>query len=118
MTLSDGRGGGESVANNVVGPFNEGSEVVLVCESGGGKPIPQVSWFHGAAQLPGKTSSFEDADRTGTGRSEVRLVVGRDDLSAKLVCRASNEAVEEPLAASVQLDVNCECWEDDDDDLL
>lgn len=106
VTLSDGRGGGETVSNNVVGPFNEGTEVVLVCESGGGKPIPQVSWYNGEQPLAGKASSFEDADRTGTGRSEVRLTVGRNDLSARLECRSTNEAVADPLSATVQLDVN------------
>ena len=25
-----------------VGPFNEGTDILLICESGGGKPIPQV----------------------------------------------------------------------------
>ena len=107
MTLSDGRGGGESVSNNVVGPFNEGTEVVLVCESGGGKPIPQVCWYNGEQPLAGKASSFEDADRTSTGRSEVRLTVGRNDLSARLECRSTNEAVADPLSSTVQLDVNC-----------
>ena len=25
-----------------MGPFNEGTDILLICESGGGKPIPQV----------------------------------------------------------------------------
>ena len=31
--------------NSVVGPYNEGTDIVLICESGGGKPIPQVTWY-------------------------------------------------------------------------
>ena len=36
--------GEEHVTNSMIGPYNEGSEVVLVCESGGGKPTPRVRW--------------------------------------------------------------------------
>lgn len=32
-------------SNTVVGPYNEGTNIVLICESGGGKPIPRVTWF-------------------------------------------------------------------------
>ena len=31
--------------NSVVGPYNEGTDIVLICESGGGKPIPRVTWY-------------------------------------------------------------------------
>jgi len=30
---------------SVVGPFNQGTELTLICESGGGKPIPQVYFY-------------------------------------------------------------------------
>ena len=56
--------------------------------------------------MAGKASSSEDADRTGTGRSELRLGVDRSLLGAKFECRAENEALSEPLVSSVQLDVS------------
>lgn len=40
-------------SNSVVGPYNEGTDIVLICESGGGKPIPQVSWFINNQKVPG-----------------------------------------------------------------
>ncbi len=43
ISLSSGLGSRSLPANSVVGPFMEGSELLLVCESGGGKPIPQVT---------------------------------------------------------------------------
>ena len=106
-----GPGGGglherQIVSNSVVGPFNEGTDIILICESGGGKPIPQVSWFINNQQVPGRASSSEEADRTGTGRSELALTVGRAQLGAKLECRAGNEAISEPLISSIQLDVS------------
>ena len=33
----------ENIKMQFSGPYHEGSEVVLVCEAGGGKPTPQVS---------------------------------------------------------------------------
>jgi hypothetical protein len=54
----------------------------------------------------GKASSFEESDGTGTGRNEVRLRLGRGDLGSQFSCRAENEAVEQPLQTSVQIDVN------------
>ncbi len=43
ISLSSGLGSRSLPANSVVGPFMEGSELLIVCESGGGKPIPQVT---------------------------------------------------------------------------
>ena len=37
-----------------IGPFDEGHEVKLLCESGGGKPIPKVTWFNGSNIISGK----------------------------------------------------------------
>ncbi len=39
---------------NPVGPFNEGQELRLLCESGGGKPIPRVTWYNGTEIISGK----------------------------------------------------------------
>jgi len=109
ISLSSGNAGPaerQIVSNSVVGPFNEGTDIVLICESGGGKPIPQVSWYINNQQVPGRASSSEEADRTGTGRSELAITVGRAQLGAKLECRAGNEAISEPLISSIQLDVS------------
>ena len=101
-----------------------------MCESGGGKPIPRVAWFNGTRIipgtqannysyrpvlkhyfLPGKASSFEDEDGTGTGRNEIRLKLGRGDLGSQFTCQAENEAIEDgkALSATLQIDVNREC---------
>ena len=45
------------VSNSVVGPYNEGTDIVLICESGGGKPIPQVTWFINNQQVRAKSAS-------------------------------------------------------------
>ena len=44
---------GNDISNSHIGPFKEDQEVRLVCESGGGKPIPKVSWFSGSKIISG-----------------------------------------------------------------
>ena len=58
ISLSTGHAAGRPIerkidSNSVVGPYNEGTDIVLICESGGGKPIPQVSWFINNQKVPG-----------------------------------------------------------------
>ena len=59
--------------------------------------------------IAGKASSFEEEDGTGTGRSEIRVQLGRGDLGNRLTCRSENEALpaNQPLQKSVQVDINC-----------
>ena len=45
--------------NSVVGPYNEGTDIVLICESGGGKPIPQVTWYINNQQVCLKSIAVE-----------------------------------------------------------
>ena len=54
----------------------------------------------------GKVSSFEEEDGTGTGRNEVRIKLSRGDLGSQFTCQAENEAIDQPLSTSVQVDVN------------
>jgi CD80-like C2-set immunoglobulin domain. len=39
---------------STIGPFTEGDEIALTCESGGGKPIPNVVWWNGTNRMTGK----------------------------------------------------------------
>ena len=45
---------GKDISDSVIGPYNEGRELRLLCESGGGKPIPRVTWYNGSESLSGK----------------------------------------------------------------
>ena len=54
----------------------------------------------------GKVSSFEEEDGTGTGKNEVRIKLSRGDLGSQFTCQAENEAIDQPLSTSVQVDVN------------
>ncbi|KAH7985111.1 hypothetical protein HPB52_024317 [Rhipicephalus sanguineus] len=75
---------------DVLGPYNEGATVMLVCEVEGGDPPPEALWF-----------------RDGVVRNELRLgPLRRRDLLAEVVCSASNTNLTEPLTSSLRLDLN------------
>ena len=124
VSTADGR---DISGSAIIGPFNEGHELRLICQSSGGKPIPRVTWFNGSNVISGKNnwcprispsflhvlsftvgkvSSFEEEDGTGTGRNEVRISLSRGDLGSQFTCQAENEAIDQPLVTSVQVDVN------------
>lgn len=44
----------ELADGSVLGPFNEFTEVELVCEAIGGKPVPSVTWYNGTRKMKGK----------------------------------------------------------------
>lgn len=43
---------GISLGNaSVLGPKEEGTEVDIICEALGGKPIPKVTWYNGTTEI-------------------------------------------------------------------
>ena len=55
--------------NTVAGPYNEGTDITLICESGGGKPIPQVTWFINNQQVPDTITFETDSSLVSFGSS-------------------------------------------------
>ena len=47
-TVTAAAGSAEPVT---IGAYNEGQEMRLACESGGGKPIPRVTWYNGRGEV-------------------------------------------------------------------
>lgn len=91
---------------STIGPFTEGEELTLACESGGGKPIPSVIWWNGTHKMTGEYSTENGANSVGTGRNKVELTLGRGDLQAKYECRAMNDALDAPMVAWINVDVH------------
>ena len=54
MSTADGR---DISGSAIIGPFNEGHELRLICQSSGGKPIPRVTWFNGSNVISGKDTA-------------------------------------------------------------
>ena len=51
---------GKDISDSRIGPYNEGQELRLLCESGGGKPIPRVTWYNGSEKISGKKKRFTE----------------------------------------------------------
>ena len=51
---------GKDISDSRIGPYNEGQELRLLCESGGGKPIPRVTWYNGSEKISGKKKSYTE----------------------------------------------------------
>ena len=48
-----------NVTSAFLGPYSEGSEVMLSCEAGGGRPTPSVLWRLGRTEVTELTSLLE-----------------------------------------------------------
>ncbi|XP_075748770.1 kin of IRRE-like protein 2 isoform X2 [Rhipicephalus microplus] len=89
---------------DVLGPYNEGATVMLVCEVEGGDPPPEALWFRDGELVD---TSFSVLRPQGVVRNELRLgPLRRRDLLAEVVCSASNTNLTEPLTSSLRLDLN------------
>lgn len=98
---------GRQLSNGtLLGPYMEGTTVVLDCVSSGGRPAPQVLWRNTSANLPVKTSVMPDLRGIHDVTSTARFVLSRWDLGAKLECVVVTKATSSPVVKWVQLDVH------------
>ncbi|XP_075211629.1 neuromusculin isoform X3 [Lycorma delicatula] len=104
LTRDDGT---EVNNSSLIGPLVEGDEIILRCESGGGKPIPSVTWWNGTNPMQGTYNAQSGPNGIGTGVSTITVRVSRGDLGAKYECRAHNDALlSSPILSWVEIDVN------------
>jgi len=105
---------GEEVTDKVVGPYAAGSQVSFTCTTGGGKPAADVTWYweglhpehEGETEYSGEEEVVEEEDGSSTVYSRLNVDLEREHTGAYLTCSVENEAVDEPLTARVQVDVN------------
>ncbi|KAG8198816.1 hypothetical protein JTE90_007119 [Oedothorax gibbosus] len=89
--------------SGLIGPFTEGSSLVLICEARGGFPTPIVTWRRGPRILTGTVTM----DEQGFVRNELVFNrLRREDLLAVLTCQASNNNMSGPIYASISIDMN------------
>ncbi|XP_076328898.1 neural cell adhesion molecule 1-like [Tachypleus tridentatus] len=87
----------------LIGPYNEGSSLLLICEADGGIPPPALKWKKGGKLL---SSNFTLTPQ-GFSRNEVILPkLLREDLFSSLTCEASNNDIGSPVSSSVTVDLN------------
>ncbi|XP_055382348.1 protein turtle homolog A [Condylostylus longicornis] len=83
--------------------YNEGSDVVLICEVHGGRPRPNVTWYLDNTVID---ESFEHKPDGTTVNHLSFPNIGRQHLDSRLVCMASNTNLTPPNSKVVILDVN------------
>ncbi|XP_045527790.1 hemicentin-1-like isoform X2 [Pieris brassicae] len=87
----------------LVEPYNEGSNVLLICEVDGGRPRPQVTWYLENVVID------DSCDERSDGITVNTLTfpnVGRQHLNSRLVCQASNTNLAPPETKVLILDIN------------
>ena len=50
--------GQENVTDSFLGPYNEHTELLLVCQAGGGRPTPSITWRLGQMEVRNSTCSL------------------------------------------------------------
>ncbi|XP_063627872.1 neural cell adhesion molecule 1-like isoform X1 [Cydia splendana] len=90
--------------SGVVGPLEEGNELVLVCEVRGGRPAPTVLWL-----IDGSPAPQYIGEKTDTHVVVNRLElphIKRSHLNTTFKCRASNTNLVSPKERTVRLEMN------------
>ncbi|CAH0552052.1 unnamed protein product [Brassicogethes aeneus] len=88
--------------SGIVGPLEEGSDLVLTCEVRGGRPTPTVSWFVNERMAEGQLESI--GNHVMVNRLEVTGVT-RDHLNSTYKCQASNTKLMMPAEKTVRLEL-------------
>ncbi|XP_013793132.1 synaptogenesis protein syg-2-like, partial [Limulus polyphemus] len=87
----------------LVGPFNEGSILLLTCEADGGDPPPAVTWWQESIIL---NSDYIITPLKISRNEFIIEALKREHLWAKLTCQASNTNSTSPVTGSILLDLN------------
>ncbi|CAH0728394.1 unnamed protein product, partial [Brenthis ino] len=90
--------------SGIVGPLEEGSALVLVCEVRGGRPVPVVSWLIDGTPAPQYIGEKTDT-HVVVNRLELQHV-RREDLNKTFKCRAANTHLVPPQEKTVRLEMN------------
>ncbi|GFR14695.1 nephrin, partial [Trichonephila clavata] len=92
------------ILESLIGPYNEGDNLHLICESEEGKPLPSVTWWRESVLL----DDTYTVTPHGVVRNELEILsLKRHDLMAVFTCQASNNNFSQPALAAVTVDMNC-----------
>ncbi|XP_037786540.1 nephrin-like [Penaeus monodon] len=87
----------------MVGPYNEGASMTLICDVSGGKPPPRVTWW-----LEGEIidDTFESPQPNIVTNTLTIPHLARKHLHASLECRASNTNLSVPVQTIITIEMN------------
>ncbi|XP_064471421.1 neural cell adhesion molecule 2-like [Ornithodoros turicata] len=88
---------------DLIGPYDEGAPLKLICEADGGYPLPVVTWWR-------ETTLIDDTYHNtseGSSRNEVIIPhLERTDARAVFTCQAANTNLTLAAFSSIVLDMN------------
>lgn len=99
-----------SISASSAAPAREGQEYQLNCQSLGGNPEPNITWFKNDLQLiAGQGLRMEQVRQNGTTSSVLTWIPTMDDHQAIYKCEVSNKAMNglAPFEREVTLLVEC-----------
>lgn len=76
------------VVLTLAGPYDEGADIILLCEVRGGTPLPKVTWLLNERQVDSTMMDFSFAS-TQTSKLVIKNV-SRMHQHTTITCRASN----------------------------
>lgn len=89
---------------SLAGPYDEGSDMVLLCEVRGGSPPPKIQWLWNGKLVDGTRLDFS-FDSTQTSKLDIKNL-SRIHQHSIITCRASNFPKTE-TTANVTIDLLC-----------
>ncbi|XP_037510550.1 uncharacterized protein LOC119387280 [Rhipicephalus sanguineus] len=90
-------------AGSVIGPFNEGERLVLLCEVSGGHPSPTITWHVGYSAMNRAVTQLQ-GEKTLSWIELQRLE--RSHFRTEVTCAAASGTGNQPIKSSVTVDLN------------
>ncbi|RWS17015.1 protein turtle B-like protein [Dinothrombium tinctorium] len=87
----------------LIGPYNEGEELKLICTTVGGKPRPSLTWWRDYQILD---DTFEYGEKDLTRNQLTISSLARHHLLSIFTCQAINNNVTVPLSTTITIDLN------------
>ncbi|XP_067127541.1 protein turtle homolog B-like [Centruroides vittatus] len=91
------------IQQSLIGPYNEGDALVLICEVTGGKPLPSLTWWRENVLLD---DTYHIVSSNFVMNELEISALQRHDLMAVFTCKAINNNITAPLVSSVTIDMN------------
>ncbi|KAG9510659.1 Ty3b-i, partial [Fragariocoptes setiger] len=87
----------------LIGPYNEGQQLQLICTCHGGKPRPTLTWSRDFVMID---DTFTYYDNELTVNELLVTSLSRTHLLSVFTCQASNNNMTSALSTSITLDLN------------